>query len=321
MAGHGRGRCAADAAVLAAHAPHRPRVHLDRRPDGAADAALRSAGRRRARPADHRRRGRDRGAARRLPLRRFGPRRDPPRPGDRAGGDRRLRRDAGDRADRRRGGAAARGSVSACAARRCRQGPASCACCRRTAGRWTPAGAPITFTSRGEGASVPFTVTPPASVAPGAYTLDAQVTDRRPHLRHVDADHRLPAHPEAPALRAGADDGARARPGGGAGEGRLHHGRRRSRARGDPPARARRHAADRRRPGVGRSRALRHHRRRRPRVREPAGVRRRQRAAAAVRARRRHADRAVPADRLHRPQPVAVPGRRQRARHATSARR
>ena len=40
----------------------------------------------------------------------------------------------------------------------------------------TPAAAPITFTSRGEGASVPFTVTPPASVAPGAYTLDAQVT-------------------------------------------------------------------------------------------------------------------------------------------------
>jgi len=39
-----------------------------------------------------------------------------------------------------------------------------------------PAGAPITFTSRGEGASVPFTITPPASVAPGAYTLDAQVT-------------------------------------------------------------------------------------------------------------------------------------------------
>ena len=42
--------------------------------------------------------------------------------------------------------------------------------------RVTPAAAPITFTSRGEGASVPFTVTPPASVAPGAYTLDAQVT-------------------------------------------------------------------------------------------------------------------------------------------------
>jgi len=40
----------------------------------------------------------------------------------------------------------------------------------------TPAGAPITFTSRGEGASVPFTVTPPAGVAPGAYTLSAQVT-------------------------------------------------------------------------------------------------------------------------------------------------
>jgi LmbE family N-acetylglucosaminyl deacetylase len=40
----------------------------------------------------------------------------------------------------------------------------------------TPATAPITFTSRGEGASVPFTVTPPASVAPGAYTLAAQVT-------------------------------------------------------------------------------------------------------------------------------------------------
>ncbi len=135
VAGHGRGRCAADAAVLAAHAPHRPRVHLDRRPDGAADAAVRSAAGRRARPADHRRRGRDRGAAGRLPLRRRGPRRDPPRRGDRAGGDRRLRRDAGDRADRRRGGAAAHASVSACAARRCRQGRASCACCRRTAGR------------------------------------------------------------------------------------------------------------------------------------------------------------------------------------------
>jgi LmbE family N-acetylglucosaminyl deacetylase len=45
-------------------------------------------------------------------------------------------------------------------------------------GGWqvTPAAAPITFTSRGEGASVPFTVTPPASAAPGAYTLDAEVT-------------------------------------------------------------------------------------------------------------------------------------------------
>ncbi len=40
----------------------------------------------------------------------------------------------------------------------------------------TPAGAPIAFTSRGEGASVPFTVTPPAGVAPGAHTLSAQVT-------------------------------------------------------------------------------------------------------------------------------------------------
>jgi NPCBM-associated, NEW3 domain of alpha-galactosidase len=40
----------------------------------------------------------------------------------------------------------------------------------------TPTGAAITFTSRGEGASVPFMVTPPANVAPGAYTLDAQVT-------------------------------------------------------------------------------------------------------------------------------------------------
>jgi LmbE family N-acetylglucosaminyl deacetylase len=40
----------------------------------------------------------------------------------------------------------------------------------------TPAAAPITFTSRGEGASVPFTVTPPATVAPGAYSLAAQVT-------------------------------------------------------------------------------------------------------------------------------------------------
>ncbi len=39
----------------------------------------------------------------------------------------------------------------------------------------TPAGAPIVFGSRGEGVSVPFTVTPPAGVAPGAYTLAAQV--------------------------------------------------------------------------------------------------------------------------------------------------
>ncbi len=38
-----------------------------------------------------------------------------------------------------------------------------------------PAGAPIVFASRGEGVSVPFTVTPPAGVAPGAYTLAAQV--------------------------------------------------------------------------------------------------------------------------------------------------
>ena len=122
------------AAVLAAHAPHRPRVHLDRRADRAADAAVRSAGCRRARAADHRRRGRDRRAAGRLSLRRLGPRRDPPRRRDRAGGDRRLRRDAGDRADRRARRSRAR-SVSACAARRCRQGPASCACCRPTAGR------------------------------------------------------------------------------------------------------------------------------------------------------------------------------------------
>jgi LmbE family N-acetylglucosaminyl deacetylase len=42
--------------------------------------------------------------------------------------------------------------------------------------RVDPAGAPIAFTSRGEGASVPFTVTPPSRVAPGAYTLAAQVT-------------------------------------------------------------------------------------------------------------------------------------------------
>ncbi len=39
----------------------------------------------------------------------------------------------------------------------------------------TPAAAPIVFASRGEGISVPFTVTPPAGVAPGAYTLTAQV--------------------------------------------------------------------------------------------------------------------------------------------------
>jgi hypothetical protein len=39
----------------------------------------------------------------------------------------------------------------------------------------TPAGAPIVFASRGEGVSVPFTVTPPAGIAPGAYTLAAQV--------------------------------------------------------------------------------------------------------------------------------------------------
>jgi LmbE family N-acetylglucosaminyl deacetylase len=39
----------------------------------------------------------------------------------------------------------------------------------------TPAGAPIVFASRGEGVSVPFTVAPPAGVAPGAYTLAAQV--------------------------------------------------------------------------------------------------------------------------------------------------
>jgi hypothetical protein len=37
-----------------------------------------------------------------------------------------------------------------------------------------PAGAPIVFASRGEGVSVPFTVTPPAGVAPGAYPLTAQ---------------------------------------------------------------------------------------------------------------------------------------------------
>ena len=42
--------------------------------------------------------------------------------------------------------------------------------------RVEPAGAPITFTSRGEGASVSFSVTPPATVAPGAYALAAQVT-------------------------------------------------------------------------------------------------------------------------------------------------
>jgi hypothetical protein len=40
----------------------------------------------------------------------------------------------------------------------------------------TPAGAPITFTTRGEGASVAFSVTPPPGVAAGAYTLTAQVT-------------------------------------------------------------------------------------------------------------------------------------------------
>ena len=40
----------------------------------------------------------------------------------------------------------------------------------------TPTGAPIVFTARGEGASVPFTVTPPAGVPPGAYALTAQVT-------------------------------------------------------------------------------------------------------------------------------------------------
>ncbi|MEO5822438.1 MAG: PIG-L family deacetylase [Vicinamibacteraceae bacterium] len=39
----------------------------------------------------------------------------------------------------------------------------------------TPAGAPIVFASRGEGISVPFVVTPPSGVAPGAYTLTAQV--------------------------------------------------------------------------------------------------------------------------------------------------
>jgi LmbE family N-acetylglucosaminyl deacetylase len=39
-----------------------------------------------------------------------------------------------------------------------------------------PAGVSIAFGSRGEGVSVPFTVTPPATVAPGGYTLTAQVT-------------------------------------------------------------------------------------------------------------------------------------------------
>lgn len=40
----------------------------------------------------------------------------------------------------------------------------------------TPAGAPVLFTTRGEGASAAFTVTPPPGVAPGAYPLTAQVT-------------------------------------------------------------------------------------------------------------------------------------------------
>ncbi len=296
------------------HASHRPRVHLDRRSDGAADGSVRAAGHRRARPADHRQRGHHGRPARRLPLRRFCPRRDPPRPRDRAGGDHRLRRDAGHRADRRRGGAAARGPRpraqrdAAVRARRRARAPAAGV----AGGAGRRASHLHVARRRGVGA-----VHRHAAGQRRAGRLHAQRPghDWRPHLRHVDADDRLSAHPEAPPLRAGADDGARARSRGGAGEGRLRHGRRRSRPGSDPPARARRHAAHRRRPRVGRSGALRYDRRRRARVREPASVRRRQRPAAAVRARRRHADRAVPADRLHGPQPVAVPGRRQRARH------
>ena len=131
--------------------------------------------RRRPRAADDRRRGRDRGAAGRLSLRRSGPRRDPPRRGDRAGGDRRLRRDAGDRADRR---AAAQPRTVRVRVRSetLPSGPGVVRVLPPDGWQVTPAGAPITFTSRGEGASVPFTVTPPAGVAPGAYTLAAQVT-------------------------------------------------------------------------------------------------------------------------------------------------
>ena len=173
-------------------------------------------------------------------------------------------------------------------------------------------GAPITFTSRGEGASVPFTVTPPATVAPGAYTLAAQATiggrTFDTSMQSIDYPHIQKHRLYAPAQMTARVLDLKVAPvkvgyvmGGGD---RVPEAIRRlgldvTLLTDDELASGDLSRYDTIVVGVRASES-------RP------GVRRRQRAAAAVRARRRHADRAVPADRLRRPQPLAVPGRRQR---------
>ena len=248
--GDGRRRRAGHAAVLAAHAPHRPRVHLDRRPAGGADARPSSRPpSSRASPLTIGGASVDRRAAGRVPLRRSRSAARSAATSRRAGGDRRLRRDAGDRADRRERGAAARGPCP----RAQRDAAVRCPACVRVraaarAGRWTPAGAPVTLhvaRRRRLGAVHRARRRPPSRRAPTRSPRRSR-SAAAPSTRRCRRSTIRTSRSTGSTRRRG--DGARARSDGGAGEGRLRHGRRRSRARGDPPARARRHAAHRRRP-------------------------------------------------------------------------
>ena len=240
--------------------------------------------------------------ARRVSLRRFGPRRDPPDVHDRAGG-RRWRSTSGcmivPLGDL--GAAAPRGRAAAesDAARRRRASSASDA----PAG-WTvePAQAPFALEgARRARRRCSFTVTPARATAAGAYELTAEAVSTAGRIARRCAVDRLSAHPDASPLRrrrwrrcaSSISKVAPVRVGYVMGSG--------DRCPTRSAAGARRHARRRRAARRRRSLALRHHRRRRARVGEPAGVRRRTTAACcSIVARWRHADRAVSADRLRR---------------------